>query len=77
MSKFFKIFMLPVYILSKFIPKDNGLIVIGSSKGYEFSDNSKYLYLYLLNKQNNKKIIWISRNKQIVTMIKYNPFSDI
>lgn len=54
-----------IYILAKIISKDNDLIVFGSSLGKHFSDNSKYLFLYLLQQNSSKKIIWITKNKDI------------
>ena len=59
-----------IYIVSKLIPKDKDLIIFGSSLGRHFSDNPKYLYLYLIKKNSNKKIVWITKNKEIDAYLK-------
>jgi len=66
MSKILKLFLYPIYLLSKVIPKNNNLIVFASSKGYYFSDNSKYLFLYMNKEYEDKKLVWISRDKKLV-----------
>ncbi|KAA0776565.1 glycerophosphotransferase [Bacillus sp. BB51/4] len=65
----FNILKLPLYILSSLIPKKSNLIVLGSSKGQHFADNSKYLYLYLKDieekKVNELDFYWITKNKEL------------
>ncbi len=54
--------------LSFIIPKNNNQIILGSGGGITFFDNSKYFYLYLLNRKDNnqfKKIYWITKSKKV------------
>lgn len=63
-----KLTHLLVRILTKFIPKDNRLIVYGGALDL-FIDNTKYLFLY--NRKNFKdcKHIWLTRRQEIVERI--------
>ncbi|MEA2019413.1 MAG: CDP-glycerol glycerophosphotransferase family protein [Campylobacterota bacterium] len=66
---------IPIFYMVKFIPKDIKLSIIGASLGEHFSDNSKYFYIYFhkINKCNYNKLIWITKNKKIVLLLKsYN-----
>lgn len=76
--KLFGFFLWPVYFVSRFIKRDNNIFLFGSMGGKRFADNPKYLYLILSNyyKIENKKYIWISRNKEIVDMLKSRGFSS-
>jgi len=61
-----------IYLIAKNIPKDKNLTVIGSSLGRHFADNSKYLYLYFQknNTNNSKRMIWITKNKEVNEYLK-------
>jgi len=69
MNVFFRIFLnFLLGFLSFIIPKNNSQILLGSENGYAFIDNSKYFYLYLLNRKNNnqfKKIYWITKSERV------------
>jgi len=58
--------------LSYFIPKNKNQILLGSNYGYEFSGNSKFFYLYLINKEKKyfDRIFWITRNRKIYSKLK-------
>ncbi len=60
----------PLYVLSKYIPKDGRVWIFGSWFGESYSDNSRYLYEYL-NKHNPQiKAIWVSKNKEVVKYLR-------
>jgi len=63
-----------IYWITWIFPKDKNLFVFGSAKGIHFSDNSKYLFLYLINKKDNirKQCYWITKNKELVIWLKKN-----
>lgn len=66
-----QIFLLPVYALSFLIPKNKKIWLFGSSFGYRFAENPRYLYLYTCQNQGDKiQAIWITHNKQIVDFLK-------
>jgi len=69
------ILLSPIYLLVKLIPKDKRLYIYGSSLGLHFADNSKYLFLYASEKNDNIKSIFISRNKSLVKFLRKNGYS--
>lgn len=58
------ILMYVVYFISLLIPRKRNRWVFGA--GENFSDNAKYLYLYVNEKYPSIDIAWISSNKKIV-----------
>ncbi|MDD3172601.1 MAG: CDP-glycerol glycerophosphotransferase family protein [Herbinix sp.] len=64
-----QIFVIPIYGLSFLWPRNKKIWVFGSTFGNRFADNPKYLYLYL--NQNNRDVrpIWVSKKREIVTML--------
>lgn len=57
----------PLYVITFLVPKKKNMIVFGSSKGYHFSDNSKYMYLYMkeLERKNSRDLefYWLTKSK--------------
>ncbi|MGB8454204.1 MAG: CDP-glycerol glycerophosphotransferase family protein [Anaerocolumna sp.] len=68
-----QIFILPIYAISTFFPRDKKLWAFGSTFGHRFADNPKYFYLYI-NQLKAKEIraVWISKNKNVVNLLKEN-----
>ncbi len=64
------IFLFPIYLLSKLIPKDRKLYIFGSSLGFHFADNSKYLFLFSSEHAKDIRSVYISKNQEIVHFIK-------
>lgn len=61
---------LQLYYVSKIIPKKKKRWVYGSWFGEKFTDNSKWLYLYMLNNNlNDIEIVWITKNKKTIDEI--------
>jgi CDP-glycerol glycerophosphotransferase len=52
--------------LSYLLNQDKDLWVIGSGKGFLFSDNSKFFFQYVHNYEQQVRIFWISQNKELV-----------
>lgn len=60
----------PFRLISTFIPKDKNLLVFGSWRGIDFSDNSKYFYIYLKKKKSKKRLVIITKNKKVLEKLK-------
>ena len=60
-----KIFSLNLSTMKK---RDSNLFVFGSWFGDKFADNSKYLYLYFLQK--GEKAYWITKNEEVYNQLK-------
>lgn len=67
--------LFPIYLISKMVPKDKQLYIFGSSLGYHFADNSKYLFLYTSEHVKNIESVYISKNQEIVSLINNNGMS--
>ena len=50
------------YLLSFLIPKDNKVWIFGAWGGKGFSDNSKFLFLHVLENKNDIKAYWIVKD---------------
>ena len=57
-------------LLSWIIPKRRGLVLLSSSDGYNFRDNPKYLYQYLLNIKSELFPYWVTSNKNLFIKFK-------
>ena len=55
----------PIWILERLVPRSNTIWIFGAWYGQKFSDNSKWLYEYVLNNYKSIKPIWITKNKEI------------
>lgn len=62
----------PVFLLSKLIPKNKHLHIYGSSLGWHFADNSKYLFLYVSENVNSINSVFISKNLSVVKHLHEN-----
>jgi CDP-glycerol glycerophosphotransferase (TagB/SpsB family) len=51
------------------IPKDRNKWTFGAWEGLSFTDNSKYLYLYIYKNQKCNKISWICKNRQLFNFL--------
>ena len=58
-----------IYIF-KNVRKDYNVFLFGSWFGIKYSDNPKALYEYCLKNCQNKKIFWITKNKEIYKQLK-------
>ena len=53
-----------------FIPKSKRIVIFGSWFGQRFADNSKALFLQLQNDNRFKKVIWITKNKDVLKEVR-------
>lgn len=65
----FVIFNLALSLLSFLIPKNQNQILMGSHDG-TFADNTKYFFLYLLQKKHSLIFYWITKNKKLYQKFK-------
>lgn len=61
---------LPFWWIQYFIPRTNSVWVFGAWYGAKFSDNSRYLYLYILNNHPEIKAVWLTRNRNVKRKVK-------
>ncbi len=73
-----QLFLLPVYWISFFMPKNKGLWLFGSSFGKRFADNPRYLYLYACRHKNRFGIqpVWITHDKKIASFLMGNGYES-
>ncbi len=71
-----QLFNLPIYAISKAIPRDKSVWLFGSTFGRRFADNPRYLYNYIC--QNSKELgiypMWISHDKELVEFLNSRGF---
>ncbi len=65
-----KLFIYPFLYLfraiSYLIPRNNNIWVFGSAGGLSFTDNAKYLLLYIIENSPEVRPVWISKNKEVL-----------
>ena len=64
------ILLFPFYLILKLIAKDPRLYIFGSSLGYHFADNSKYLFLYASEHVRHIRSVFISKDRDVVNFVK-------
>lgn len=64
------ILFLPIWVLQLLVPRKKNIWIFGVWYGHRFSDNSKYLYLYIKENRPEIKPVWITRDKKIRDKIK-------
>lgn len=68
------IFGYMLFFISYLTPRKKNVWIFGSWYGKRFSDNSKYLFLYVANNHKDIKPIWISKNKKIIDELRKNNY---
>ena len=64
-----------LFLISFLIPRKKNIWIFGSWYGKRFSDNSKYLFLYVANNHKEDiKPIWISKDKKIISELRRNNY---
>ena len=67
LKNFFEnILCIPLFLFSKLIPKDPKLWVFGAWFGHRYSDNPRYVFEYINDKEPEIRPVWISRDKRII-----------
>lgn len=60
----------PIWWLERLVPRKKNLWIFGAWYGKKYSDNSKYLYEYVLKWYPEVNAIWITKSKEIVEKLK-------
>lgn len=64
------IIVILIYGISYLFPRDKKIWIFGSNMGKCFSDNPKYLYLFLNEHKNDEmRAIWISKDDSVVSLL--------
>ena len=67
---FFGIISFPFYLISLLIPRSLNIWVFGAWFGNQFNDNTAYLFKYVLCNQSNVKAVWLTKNRQIIKVLR-------
>lgn len=59
-----------VYFISKITPRDKNIWVFGAWNGQKFLDNSKHIFLYVLNSDLPVNAVWITRSRLLALELK-------
>lgn len=65
----------PLYWLSKLIPKDEKIWIFGAWFGQKYSDNSKYLFEYVNESCNDIKAVWIIDSEEHLKLLKEKKYT--
>jgi CDP-glycerol glycerophosphotransferase (TagB/SpsB family) len=74
--KAFRFLLYPLYLISFLIPKKKKLWVFGSHHN-RFSENSKALFIYASDKNQDIKAVWISGDKKLCHLLKENGYHSL
>ena len=55
-----------LYLISFFIPRDRDIWVIGNRFGKSYGDNPKFLFEYIRKYHPQKKVFFITKNREIL-----------
>lgn len=55
----------PIWWLERLVPRSKNIWVFGAWYGQKFSDNSKWLYEYVLEHNPEIKAVWITKNRDV------------
>lgn len=66
---------IPLWLLQKLIPRKNKVWVFGAWGGKKFSDNTKYLFLYVTTNRQDIKAVWVTHDTNVFTELKVNGYN--
>ncbi len=55
----------PIWLLERLVPRSKNIWVFGAWYGQKYSDNSKWLYEYVLEHNSKIKAVWITKNRDV------------
>ena len=55
----------PIWWLERLIPRNKNIWIFGAWYGQKYSDNSKWLYEYVLENEREIKAVWITKNCEV------------
>ena len=60
-----------IYPFKYIIPVKKGLCIFGADKGFNFSQDSRYLFLHMIeNHKGEYNYVWVTQSKQIVNQLR-------
>ena len=62
----------PIWWLERLVPRSKNIWVFGAWYGQKYSDNSKWLYEYVMEHNPEIKVVWITKNKTICEQLHCN-----
>ncbi|EJZ2267905.1 CDP-glycerol glycerophosphotransferase family protein [Escherichia albertii] len=68
----YQLLQIVITLISYIIPVDRNVLIFGSWFGRKYSDNPKYLYQFLLDNKDKRKIYWYTRNIDVYKNLKEN-----
>ena len=60
----------PIWWMERFVPRKKNIWIFGSWYGQKYSDNSKWLYEYVIDNYPNINAIWITKSANILEKLK-------
>lgn len=64
-----EILFFPINFFSVIVPRKKNVWVFGAWRGHRYSDNSRYLYEYVLKNEREIRPIWLTRNKKLIELV--------
>lgn len=65
-----EILFFPINYISYIFPRDKSIWVFGAWRGHRYSDNSRYLFEYVLKNEKEVQPIWLTRNREIIDLVR-------
>lgn len=71
---FFSLLGVPLYFLSMLSVRNKNIMVFGEWHGESYCDNSKYLFEYASNIDDDNKVFWITKNREVLEKVRGEGF---
>jgi CDP-glycerol glycerophosphotransferase (TagB/SpsB family) len=64
-----RVLLSPFLLLGFMIPTNKNIWIFGSWRGEKYSDNSKYLYEYIVENKKDIRPIWLTKEEKVLTQL--------
>ena len=71
---FFGVLLYPIYLLGKIIPKSENMWIFGAWYGNRYSDNTSYLFEYVIKEKKEVTAVWLSDKRDIISNLRSKGF---
>ena len=71
---FFGVLLYPIYLLGKIIPKSENMWIFGAWYGNRYSDNTSYLFEYVIKEKKEITAVWLSDKREIISNLRSKGF---
>ena len=71
---FFGVLLYPIYLLGKIIPKSENIWIFGAWYGNRYSDNTSYLFEYVIKEKKEVTAVWLSDKREIISNLRSKGF---